>query len=332
MTETSRILSQAFQENPILGALATVWLDGGRVISTGEISENLLNMVPDVLFFEKRTLDEIHLLGSLQPRDMLFVEKLSVDQLWALSQKTSAQITSIADKALDPALADYQIQEKDLRSALLGLGVVLRKLRESQEVYPLEGPREHGALFLDRDGVVIEDVDYIRDPNLVKIRPDVKDAILEARAKDFRVIIVTNQSGVGRGTISWHDYDQVTFKMQSLLAEQGLFVDRILRAPFFEQSTLPEGLVRRSLRKPRPGMIHEAVSELRIDLSKSILVGDCATDLMAGALAGVAKLYMLKSHRTPVESKKWREWPLLSRTQVGIQSVEISSLKEIFKS
>jgi histidinol-phosphate phosphatase family protein len=270
MTETSRILIQAFQENPILGALAGVWLDGGRVISTGEASENLLNMVPDVLFFERRSLDEIHLLGSLHPKDFLIVEKLTVDQLWALSQKTAAQILFLTEKVLDPSLADYQVQEKDLRSALLGLGGVLRKLRESQEVYPLGGPRQHGALFLDRDGVVIEDVDYIRDPALVKIRPDVKNALLEARKRDMRVIIITNQSGIGRGTISWHDYDQVTLKMQSLLAEQGLFVDRILRAPFFEQSTLPEGLVRRSLRKPRPGMIHQAVAELRIDLSQSI--------------------------------------------------------------
>jgi histidinol-phosphate phosphatase family protein len=330
MSETSRVLTQAFQENPILGALAGVWLDGGRVISTGEISENLLNMVPDVLFFERRSLDEMHLLGGLSPKDFLLVEKLTVDQVWALSQKTAAQLVLITEKVLDPSLADYQIQEKDLRSALLGLGAILRKIRESQEVYPMQGQREAGALFLDRDGVMIEDVDYIRDPNLVKIRPDVKEAIVEARNRNMRVIVITNQSGIGRGTISWHDYDQVTLKMQSLLAEQGLFVDRILRAPYFEQSTLPEGLIRRSLRKPRPGMIHEAVAELRLDLSKSILIGDCASDLMAGAMAGIEKVFLLKSHRTPIESKKWRDWPLLSRTKVGVKPIEIATLSEAF--
>ncbi|MGZ5279648.1 MAG: D-glycero-alpha-D-manno-heptose-1,7-bisphosphate 7-phosphatase, partial [Pseudobdellovibrionaceae bacterium] len=197
--------------------------------------------------------------------------------------------------------------------------------------FSFDGPRENPALFLDRDGVVIEDIDYIREANQVKIRPDVREVIEKARQKNFRIVIVTNQSGIGRGMISWEQYDQVTLKMQSLLAKDGLFVDRIMRAPFYEQSILPEGLVRRSLRKPRPGMIHLAASELRIDLGQSILVGDTATDLMAGVLAGIPKVYLLKSHRTSEELKKWREWPLLSRSSVGLASIEISSLGEVFK-
>jgi D-glycero-D-manno-heptose 1,7-bisphosphate phosphatase len=329
MSEASRIFTQAFHENPILGALVGVSLDGGRVISTGEISEGLFNMVPDTLFFERKSIDDVPFLKNLTARDLVFVEKLSVDQLWNLAAMTSAQIALIADKNLEPALADYHLQEKDLRSALLGLGSVLRKIAPHRGDLFFDGPRENAALFLDRDGVVIEDVEYIRDPHQVKIRPDVKALIEQAREKNFRVVVITNQSGIGRATVTWEQYEQVTLKMQSLLAQEGLFVDRILRAPFYEQSILPEGLVRRSLRKPRPGMIHQAANELRIDLGKSILVGDCASDLMAGVLAGIPKVLMLRSHRTPEELKKWREWPLLSRSPVGLASVEISSLSEV---
>ncbi len=332
MNEASRILANAYNENPILGALAGVTLDGGRVISTGEISEGLLNMVPDVLFFERKSIEDVPFLKSISVKDLIFVEKLSIDQLWQLASQTSAQIACIAEKNIGLDLADYQIQEKDLRSALLGLGGVLKKIAPHREDLCFDGRRDNGALFLDRDGVVIEDVDYIRDPAQVRIRPDIKETLLRAREKNFRIVIITNQSGIGRGMISWEQYDQVTLRMQTLLAQEGLFVDRIMRAPFFEQSQLPEGLVRRSLRKPRPGMIHQAAGELRIDLSKSILVGDCASDLMAGVLAGISKVHLLRSPRTSEELKKWREWPLLSRSPIGLNSVEISSLKEIFQS
>jgi D-glycero-D-manno-heptose 1,7-bisphosphate phosphatase len=332
MNEGTLVLTQAFHENPILGALVAVSLDGGRVISTGEISEGLLNMVPESLFFERKSIDDTAFVRNLTPRDLVFVEKLSVDQLWNLAAQTSAQIALITDKNWGTGLSDYLLQEKDLHSALLGLSGLLRKLEPFRKDFAFDGPRENAALFLDRDGVVIDDVDYIRDPSQVKIRPDVKETLLMAREKNFRIVIVTNQSGIGRGMISWHQYEQVTLRMQTLLAQEGLFVDRIMRAPFYEQSILAEGLVRRSLRKPRPGMIHQAASELRIDLSKSILIGDCASDLMAGVLAGIPNVYLLRSHRTSDELAKWRQWPLLSRSSIGLNSVEISSLKEVFQS
>jgi len=331
MNEGTRIFTQAFHENPILGALIGVALDGGRVISTGDISEGLLNMVPDVMYFERKAIEDMSFLRQLSPRDLVFVEKLSVDQLWNLAANSSAQIALITDKDWGAGLSDYQLQEKDLRSALLGLGGTLRKLAPFRDDFSFDGRRENPALFLDRDGVVIEDIDYIRDANQVKIRPDVREVIEQARQKNFRIVIVSNQSGIGRGMISWEQYDQVTLKMQSLLAKDGLFVDRIMRAPFYEQSILPEGLVRRSLRKPRPGMIHLAASELRIDLSRSILIGDTATDLMAGVLAGIPKVYLLRSHRTAEELKKWREWPLLSRSSVGLGAIEIASLGDVFR-
>jgi histidinol-phosphate phosphatase family protein len=330
MSSVDQILAQASQENPILGALLGVLLDGGRIVSTGDVSENILNMFPGLFFFERRSVEDVHDLAQLTERDLVFIENLSVDQIWNLSKITGAQLVLVAEKSLDATLVDYQIHEKDVRSALMGMGAIWQKLQPFRQSFYLDGPRENAGLFLDRDGVVIKDIEYIHDPNLVELMPDLVSALKKARELNHRIFIITNQSGLGRGMFQWSQYEAVTMKIQELLAREGLFVDRIVKSPFYEKSVLASGLVRKSLRKPRPGMIHMLAKEFRIDLSKSILVGDCARDLMSGALAGIHKVHLLKSSRTQEELKLWKEWPLISRAQVDLKKVEISSLKEIF--
>ena len=81
----------------------------------------------------------------------------------------------------------------------------------------------------------------------------------------------------------------------------------------FAGSQYASGLVRKSLRKPRPGMFHEAVAEFRIDVSQSIMVGDKSLDLMAGAVAGIQKVFLLDSEKYPDEMNTWKQWPLRSR-------------------
>ncbi len=323
------LLSQARTQNPILAALIGVLVDGGRVVCTGPFAEDLLNMIPEVLFFEKRSADSMSELSKYTERDLIFVEKLSVDHLWKISHHTGAQIALISETALDSGLADYQVQEKDLRSATLGLKSWMAKVEALQTSFQAEGPRENSALILDRDGVLIEDVDYVSHPDQVKLRPDVVPTLKKAREKKMQLLVFTNQSGMGRGKIKWEDYETVTHHLQDLLAKEGVFLDRILKAPYFEQSELATGLIRKSLRKPRPGMIHKFAPEHRLNLKKCMLVGDCATDLMAGALAGVGNLYLIKGPRK-TESEKWRQWPLLSRAVATSKMQEISSLSEIF--
>jgi D-glycero-D-manno-heptose 1,7-bisphosphate phosphatase len=323
------LLSQASQQNSILGALIGVLLDGGRVVCTGEIAENHLNMVPDVLFFEKRSAESMSDLSKYSERDLIFVENQTVDQLWRLNHHTGAQIALISPSNLDAGLIDYQIQEQDLRSALLGLRTWMEKAEALKSSLLAEGPLENAALFLDRDGVLMEDIDFVSDPGQVRLRPDVIPALRKARERNLRLLVFTNQSGIGRGQITWAQYEEVTYRLQDLLAKEGLFLDRILKAPSIDNSSLASGLVRRSLRKPRPGMIHKMVPEFRLNLSRSMLVGDCARDLMAGALAGVGSLYLLKGPRTG-EIESWRQWPLISRASHSSKMQEISSLSELF--
>jgi D-glycero-D-manno-heptose 1,7-bisphosphate phosphatase len=134
---------------------------------------------------------------------------------------------------------------------------------------------------------------------------------------------------LGRGYYDWQAYDQVTRRLQELLAQEKSYVDQIVKAPYYEKSQFSYGLSRRNLRKPRPGMFHAVVEDLGIDLSSSILVGDSASDLMAADLAGVGKAFLFDSPRKDQELQKWRQWPLLSRSKLGVQIPVIARFSEI---
>lgn len=153
------------------------------------------------------------------------------------------------------------------------------------------------ALFLDRDGIIIEDAGYTKDPALVKLIPSVITLIQAAHQRNYKIIIVTNQSGIGRGSIALHHYQSVTHRMLELLeAQQALYIDQIYFAPFYEfaaQPVLPigqpysienkwniphHGVWSAEWRKPNLGMIGQAQQQFAVDLSSSLMVGDRWTD------------------------------------------------------
>ena len=163
--------------------------------------------------------------------------------------------------------------------------------------------------------MVIDFVDYIRSPDQVKLVPGISVLLRQAREKGFAVVVVTNQAGIGREYYSWSSYDAVTARMQELLAAQGVWIDRIVCSAYIPVSQRHYGLMRRSLRKPRAGMILSVAEDLGIDVRKSVMVGDFATDLMAAAIAGMGKVFLLRTENYQREITKWKSWSLLSRTK-----------------
>ncbi|MEI7974193.1 MAG: HAD-IIIA family hydrolase [Bdellovibrio sp.] len=151
------------------------------------------------------------------------------------------------------------------------------------------------ALFLDRDGVLIKDTGYVCRAQDVQLLPDVLDRIREAHVLNIPVIVVTNQSGLGRGYFKWRQWLEVQAKMLKLLDEQGCRVDDVFVSPFHASSVLPIYRQQAYLRKPRPGMLVAAAHKHHLDLSKSELIGDHPRDILAGKRAGVGKLTLLKS-------------------------------------
>ncbi len=142
------------------------------------------------------------------------------------------------------------------------------------------------CLFLDRDGVLIEERNYLKDPELVEIIPGAVEAIAAARRRGWAVTVVTNQSGVARGLISWDQYEAVEQRVADLLASQGAAADMVLACPYVQNGKPPYDRDD-PWRKPGPGMLLEAGRALNLDLSRSLLAGDRISDLQAAERAGL---------------------------------------------
>lgn len=136
----------------------------------------------------------------------------------------------------------------------------------------------HPCLFLDRDGTLIEHVNYLHKPEDVRLVPQVVEMIREAKAAGWYCAVVTNQSGVGRGMFKIEDCDRVHSYIDEQLAKSGLKIDSWKAC--YSHPTEGNGEYKRSslLRKPGPGMLLEICEELPIDLRQSLMVGDNSTD------------------------------------------------------
>lgn len=133
------------------------------------------------------------------------------------------------------------------------------------------------AVFLDRDGTLIEDTGYVADPREVRVYPRTAEALVSLKQRGFATVIVTNQSGLARGYFTEADYHAVHARLIELLGPG------LIDATYF-CADHPERASER--RKPGPGMLLEAARDLGLDLTRSWMVGDREGDLEAGRRAG----------------------------------------------
>lgn len=160
-----------------------------------------------------------------------------------------------------------------------------------------QGPRP--ALFLDRDGVIVEEVHYLHKAEDVTLIDGAAEVIAKANALDMPVIVVTNQSGLGRGMFDWSEFNAVQERMLELLAEAtGAYVDAVYACPFHKNAQVPHFKVSdHEARKPNPGMLNRAMKVIELDKQKSWIVGDKASDLKAGLNAGICGgVHVLTGH------------------------------------
>lgn len=143
------------------------------------------------------------------------------------------------------------------------------------------------AVFLDRDGTLMEEVNYCRDPNLVAIFDGVSESMVALRAAGFLTILVTNQSGIAKGIISADEYARVHGRLLELLPKNCLD----------DSFMCPDSSERPSLRrKPAPGMLLEAADRWNIDLGRSWIIGDKDIDIACGLGAGVSGILVRTGH------------------------------------
>ena len=169
--------------------------------------------------------------------------------------------------------------------------------------------KKEKAVFLDRDGVINEERGYVHTPEQFVLIPRVIDAIRRLRSGGFKVVVVTNQSGVARGFFDIAAVDRLHRHLQSVLAAEGEQVDGIYYCPHHREGTVTEYAVDCDCRKPMPGLLLRAANELCVDLGVSYLIGDKLSDIQAGRRAGVKKTFLVRTgHSLSAEETSYADY------------------------
>jgi D-glycero-D-manno-heptose 1,7-bisphosphate phosphatase len=143
------------------------------------------------------------------------------------------------------------------------------------------------AVFLDRDGTLMHEVHYCKDPALVRLIDGTQGALNRLKAAGFRLVIITNQSGIARGIITTAEYEAVQQRFLELVGS-GLIDATYMCADGPDTDS--------DRRKPAPGMVREAARDLGLDLTRSWFVGDKAIDVQCGLNAGVRPVLVRTGH------------------------------------
>lgn len=144
------------------------------------------------------------------------------------------------------------------------------------------------AVFLDRDNTLIASDGYLGDPAKVVLIEGAAELIVKVRGLGYAVVVVSNQSGIGRGMFSESDTDAVNARLDELLrlANRDAIIDAHYYCPHHPQAPIARYRQECACRKPKPGMLFDAERDLNLDLSRSWMVGDAPRDIAAGAAAG----------------------------------------------
>ncbi|MCB0335011.1 MAG: HAD-IIIA family hydrolase [Bdellovibrionales bacterium] len=154
------------------------------------------------------------------------------------------------------------IIDKVLESYGLGRTTLLEK--EPYEKRP--------AVFLDRDGTLNKHVEYLHEPEKFELLEGVREALKDLQAAGFRLVVVTNQAGIGLGYFSKEDFYRVNKELFKALGPHGITIDRVYFSPYSKADDT-------TCRKPNTGMVERAVEDLNLDLPNSFVVGDTTTDM-----------------------------------------------------
>jgi histidinol-phosphate phosphatase family protein len=153
------------------------------------------------------------------------------------------------------------------------------------------------AVFIDRDDTLIADVGYCKDPDRIQLLPGVVEGLQRLSGSGLAIVVVTNQSGVGRGFFTENDLAAMHTRLRSELEQVGVSLRAIYYCPH-----LPEDGC--SCRKPRPGLLLKAASELDLDLKTCFMIGDRELDLLAGRAAGTHTILVSNKERGELTEMK----------------------------
>lgn len=154
---------------------------------------------------------------------------------------------------------------------------------------------QRAALFLDRDGVIVEEIGYLRRVEDVRLIPGAASAIARANAQGIPVVVITNQSGIARGLYGWDEFAAVQEAIAMALADNDAQLDLVLACGYHDIGQGPLAVSDHAWRKPNPGMFLKARDMLGLRLDRSLIVGDRVADLEAGRRAGLLRGVLVRT-------------------------------------
>ena len=157
------------------------------------------------------------------------------------------------------------------------------------------------AIFLDRDGVINKDNGYVSQRDDFEFIEGTIEACIELQKKGYLLVVITNQSGIARGLFTEAQFNTLTEWMDWSMSDRGVDLDGIYYCPHHSEEGQGEFKIDCECRKPKPGMLMNAIEDLNIDIDTSILVGDKTSDLQAGIAAGIKTNYLVRSGKEITE-------------------------------
>lgn len=151
------------------------------------------------------------------------------------------------------------------------------------------------AAFIDRDGVINEERDYVHCIEDFMLIPGVVEGLTLLRSAGYLLIVVTNQAGIARGYYDQAAMEHLHDYLRRLLSERGVTLDAIYFCPHHPQGSVSGLDIECNCRKPAPGMLLQAMQDFDLDLSASVLIGDKHSDVQAGKRSGVGRTVIVES-------------------------------------
>ncbi len=190
----------------------------------------------------------------------------------ALTGKKESKLSQLADYLINvPSNTTNNIQEMHIAAGHLICEIIEKELNKPSK-----------ALFLDRDGIINKDLGYVYKTDDFELIEGIVPLCLEAQKRDYKIIVITNQSGVERGYYTLSDVERFNNFMKLKLEEKGVFITDIFYCPYLKSKD----------RKPEAGMFLKAIKKHNIDVKNSISLGDKPRDIEAGIKAGIEKNYL----------------------------------------